>query len=181
MILRIYEEIYKRRRFTIPQIVEELMEEYGEIGRAYIKRMVRQAVVKLLREGIVRKVAEPSVFENLYPEGDEEEVERRCETCGKKFVPKRGSQDRYCSRRCYEKAKARRRRKDTRKRVRKYLHSADKKAENRGKPWSSAEDLLLKELLSSGKTHREIAERLGRTVYSVRWRVQKLGLVGGKR
>jgi len=34
-------------------------------------------------------------------------------------------------------------------------------------------------LLEENMTHKEIAEKLGRTVYSVRWRVQKLGLAGG--
>jgi len=183
---RIYEEILKRRYFRVSDITEELFAEYGEIfPRSFVREKVRSFVEKMVGQGLLKVLTEydPPIFENPIAEERRSlrELLRKCPVCGKDFFPRRGKQDKYCSRKCYEKAKAKRRRKDTRKRVRKYLHSADKKAENRGKPWSSAEDMLLKELLSSGKTHREIAERLGRTVYSVRWRVQKLGLAGGVR
>jgi len=182
MILQIYEEIYKRKTFTIPQIVDALMPEYGICGRDYIRKMVNQAVFKLVREGQVRKIGDdPVVFENLYPTTEDpvEVNSKICPVCGKKFYPRRGIQDKYCSRRCYEKAKTTRRKADTRKRVRAYMHSADEKAKNKGKKWTPLEDRLLERLLEEGKTHREIAEKLGRTVYSVRWRVQKLNLTGG--
>ncbi len=176
MILRIYEEIYKRRTFTIAEIVDAIYPEYDILGRDYLRNAVKGAVARLVRDGIVRKVSsDPVVFENLNPVGDEEAELRECPVCGKKFYPKRGVQDVYCSRRCYERAKARRRRKDTRKRVKKYLHSADATAVNHGKFWSEEELLFLKE--HYGKlTQKEIAKHLGRTVNAVKAKVKELGL-----
>jgi predicted nucleic acid-binding Zn ribbon protein len=138
--------------------------------------MVGQELLKVL------PVYDPPIFENPVAKETKplKELLKKCPVCGKDFFPRRGKQDKYCSRKCYEKAKTQRRKADTRKRVQRYMHSADEKARKKGKRWTQADDQILMKLIEEGMTQREIAERLKRTVYSVRWRVQKLGLVGGK-
>jgi len=181
---RIYEAILERKYFRISDITEELWNEYGEIfPRSFIRNKVRNFVEVMVGQGLLKVLPEydPPIFEN--PASGEtkplNELLKKCPVCGKDFFPRRGKQDKYCSRKCYEKAKTKRRKADTRKRVRNYMHSADEKAERRGKQWTPSEDQLLRKLIEKKMTHREIAEKLGRTVYSVRWRVQKLGLIGG--
>ncbi len=180
MILRIYEEIYKRKMFTIPEIVDAIYPEYDVLGRDYLRRAVKGAVARLVRDGIVRKISnDPVVFENLNPVGNEEVEPKECPVCGKKFYPKRGVQDVYCSRRCYYKAKYRRTQKELKKRARKYYRSNDAAATNHGKPWTEEEDRLLIE--NKGKlTYRQIAQKLGRTVDAVAYRARKLGITAVK-
>ena len=180
MILRIYEEIYKRKTFTIPEIVDAIYPEYDVLGRDYLRNAVKGAVARLVRDGIVRKVSdEPVVFENLNPVENREAELKECPVCGKRFYPKRGVQDVYCSRSCYYKAKYKRTQKELKKRARKYYRSTDRVAVNRGKPWTEEEERFLLE--NKGKlTYREIAERLGRTVDAVAYRARKLGITGGR-
>jgi len=179
---KIYELILKRRYFRISDITEELSEEYGEVfPRSFLRQKVKDFVEVMLGQGLLKVLPEydPPIFENpIAPETKPlRELLKKCPVCGKDFFPRRGKQDKYCSRKCYEKAKARRRRLSTRKRVRKYMHSADATAVNHYKTWTREEEQFLME--NKGKlTYREIAEKLGRTVYSVRWKAQKLGLMG---
>jgi len=181
---RIYEAILERKYFRISDITEELWKEYGEIfPRSFIRNKVRDFVEVMVGQGLLKVLPEydPPIFENPVAKETKplKELLKKCPVCGKDFFPRRGKQDVYCSRKCYEKAKTGRRKVDTRKRVREYMHSADGRAENKGKKWTPSEDRLLEELLEKKMTHRKIAEKLGRTVYSVRWRAQKLGLAGG--
>ncbi len=182
---RIYELILERRYFRISDITEELWKEYGEIfSRSFIRNKVKDFVEVMVGQGLLKVLSEydPPIFEN--PVAEEEkplrELLKKCPVCGKDFFPRRGKQDKYCCRKCYERAKARRRRVDTRKRVSRYMHSADSSAVNHNQPWTKQEESFLIE--NKGKlTYREIAEKLGRTVYSVRWRARKLGLTGEPR
>ena len=177
---RIYELILERRYFRISDITEELWKEYGEIfPRYFIRDKVKSFVEVMVGQGLLNVLTDydPPIFENPIAKEDRplSELLRKCPVCGKDFFPKRGKQDKYCSRRCYEKAKTRRRRKDTRKRVRKYLHSADATAVNHGNPWSEEELLFLKEHYGE-LTQKEIAKHLGRTVNAVKAKVKELGL-----
>ena len=168
----------KLKVFQINELVDYLMEEWGFLGRSTVKTKVESTVYSWLKyKTLVRVNKEPPIFalpdyadrwRELYGR------EKKCPVCGKTFFAKRGSQDRYCSRKCYEKAKAKRRRADTRRRVRKYLQSADQAAVNKGKPWTKEEVRKLVELRKEGKTLREIALILGRTVYAVRWKAKTL-------
>ena len=184
MKVRIYELILKRRYFRISDITEELWGEYGEVfPRSFIRQKVKDFVETMIGQGLLKVLTEydPPIFENPLAEEKKplKELLKKCPVCGKDFFPRRGKQDKYCSRKCYEKAKARRRRSDTWKRVKKFMHSADATATNHNQPWTQEEEQFLAQ--NKGKlTYREIAERLGRTVYSVRWRAKKLGLTGVK-
>jgi len=177
-----YRLILERKYFRISDIVEELAKRFPTTPRGKLKEKVSNIVEKMIAYGQLEVLTEydPPIFHNPKAKGgDLKSLLRKCPICGKDFFPKRGNQDKYCSGKCREKAKTRRRKADTRKRVRAYMHSADGKARKKGEKWSALDDLLLKRLLENGLTHREIAEKLGRTVYSVRWRAQKLGLAGG--
>jgi len=171
----IYLIIEKFKVFQITDIVKELEKEWGFLGKSFIKSRTESVVYSWLKWGRLVKVNEnPPIFALKEAAGEWKKHyrQKRCPVCGKKFYKRRGEQDRYCSAKCRERAKAERRKEETRKRVKKYLHSADKTAVNRGKPWSRKEISLMLKLKNEGKTCREIAEKLGRTVYSVRWKLQ---------
>jgi len=180
---RIYELILERRYFRISDITEELWKEYGEIfPRYFIRDKVKSFVEVMVGQGLLNVLTDydPPIFENPIAEEDRplEELLRKCPVCGKDFFPKRGKQDKYCSRECYYKAKYRRTQKELKKRARKYYRSNDAAATNHGKPWTEEEDRLLIE--NKGKlTYRQIAQKLGRTVDAVAYRARKLGITGG--
>ncbi len=164
--------------FQLNEIVDRLLEEWDFLGRSYVKTKVQSAVYSWLRYGVIVKVnKEPPVFAlKDYAENWKDYCSgiKICPVCGTEFLSRRGKQDRYCSRKCYEKAKTRRRKKETRKRVKNYLHSADFTAVNKGKTWTQSDIETLMKLKEEGKNCREIAIELGRTVYSVRWKLQEL-------
>lgn len=61
------------------------------------------------------------------------------------------------------------------------LESLDRKAkknipQNAGKPWSKDDDILLTQLYKEGLTIRRIAGKLGRSLGSIRSRIDKMGL-----
>ena len=164
--------------FQISELVDYLMEEWDFLGRKTIKTRVESTVYSCLKDRtLVRINKEPPVFAlPRYADNWQEYYTgiKTCPVCGTPFLSRRGKQDRYCSRKCYEKAKAKRRREKTRERVKKYLHSADDLAVNKYKEWTERDIEILQKMREEGKTCREIAQKLGRTVYSVRWRLQKL-------
>jgi len=179
---RIYELILERRFFRISDITEELWKEYGEIfPRSFIRNKVRDFVEVMVGQGLLKVLPEydPPIFENPVAKETRslKELLKKCPVCGKDFFPKRGSQDKYCSAKCREKARTKKRKKDTRIRVRRYYHSADRKVKRYGTPWTKEEEKFLIE--NKGKlSYREIAEKLGRTVNSVQAKARKLGLTG---
>ncbi len=178
---RIYELILERRYFRISDITEELWKEYGEIfSRSFIRNKVKDFVEVMVGQGLLKVLSEydPPIFEN--PVAEEEkplrELLKKCPVCGKDFFPRRGKQDIYCCAKCREKARAKRRKVQVRKNVRRYYRGADHTAVNHGKPWSEKEIQFLKE--NYGKlTQRAIAGKLGRTVPAVKAKVKELGLV----
>ena len=180
---RIYELILERRNFRISDITEELWKEYGEIfSRSFIRNKVRDFVEVMVGQRLLKDLPEydPPIFENPVAKETRslKELLKKCPVCGKDFFPKRGKQDKYCSAKCREKARTRRRKTDTKLRVRRYYHSADLTAKRYGLVWTEEEDRFLAE--NKGKlTYRQIAEKLKRTVDAVAYRAKKLGLVGG--
>jgi len=180
---RIYELILERRFFRISDITEELWKEYGEIfPRSFIRNKVRDFVEVMVGQRLLKVLPEydPPIFENPVAKETKplKELLKKCPVCGKDFFPKRGKQDKYCSAKCREKARTRRRKADTKLRVRRYYHSADRKVKRYGIPWTKEEEKFLIE--NKGKLfYREIAEKLGRTVNSVQAKARELGLVGG--
>jgi hypothetical protein len=54
------------------------------------------------------------------------------------------------------------------------------RAENAGKPWSAEEDALLRELVASGSTLSEIAEKLNRTESGTKMRAYILRVTFGR-
>jgi predicted nucleic acid-binding Zn ribbon protein len=164
--------------FQLNEIVDRLLEEWDFLGRTHVKTKVQSAVYSWLRYGIIVKVnKEPPVFALKDYAGNWKDYYsgiKTCPVCGTTFLSRRGKQDRYCSKKCYEKAKTKRRKEKTRERVKNYLHSADTTAINKGKMWTQREIEILRKLKEEGKSCREIATELGRTVYSVRWKLQKL-------
>lgn len=61
------------------------------------------------------------------------------------------------------------------------LESLDRKAkknipQNAGKPWTKDDDVLLTQLYKEGLTIRRIAGKLGRSLGSIRSRIDKMGL-----
>ena len=61
------------------------------------------------------------------------------------------------------------------------LETLDKKCkksmpENAGKPWTKEEENLVIQLYSEGLSTRSIADKLGRSVGSIRSRLEKIGL-----
>jgi predicted nucleic acid-binding Zn ribbon protein len=164
--------------FQISELVDYLMEDWSFLGRSTVKTKVESTVYSWLKyKTLVRVNRVPPIFALPdYADRWREFYgrEKRCPVCGKTFYSRRGSQDKYCSRKCYEKAKAKRRKVDTRKRVKNYLHSADATAVNHNQPWTKEEVKKLIQLRNEGRTYREIAQILGRTVYSVRWKAKTL-------
>ncbi len=177
---RIYELILERRYFRISDITEELWKEYGEIfPRSFIREKVKSFVEVMVGQGLLNVLTDydPPIFENPIAKEDRplEELLRKCPVCGKDFFPKRGKQDVYCSAKCREKARAKRRKVQVRKNVRRYYRSSLPTAVNHGNPWSEEELAFLKENYGE-LTQREIAQRLGRTVPAVKAKVKELGL-----
>lgn len=164
--------------FQMNELVDRLLKDWDFLGKSFVKTRVQSVVYGWVKYGVIVKVNDdPAVFAlKDYADSWKEYYSgvKTCPVCGKKFLSRRGEQGKYCSRKCYEKAKTQRRKEDTRRRVRKYLRSAHETAVNKGKPWTKKDIEILRKLKSEGKTHREIAQVLGRTVYSVRWKLQKL-------
>ncbi|SMO77241.1 hypothetical protein SAMN06269117_12919 [Balnearium lithotrophicum] len=165
--------------FQLNELVDKLIEDWGFLGKSYIKTRVQSEVYGWVRYGIVVKVNDdPPVFAlKEYADNWREYYSgvKTCPVCGKKFLSRRGKQDRYCSARCRERARARRRKTQVRKNVRRYYRGADSTAENYRKPWTEKEIEFLKE--NYGKlTQKEIAKRLGRTVPAVKAKVKELSL-----
>jgi len=181
---RIYELILRRRYFRISDITEELWEEYGEVfPRSFIRQKVKDFVETMIGQGLLKVLTEydPPIFENPLAEEKKplKELLKKCPVCGKDFFPRRGKQDKYCSRTCYNKAKYRRKKEGLKRRARQYYRSADLTAKRHGLVWTEEEDRFLAE--NKGKlTYRQIAEKLGRTVDAVAYRAKKLGLTGVK-
>ena len=168
--------IEEKKVFQIWEIVEELMKEWGFFGRAFVKERVKSAVRYWLSCGLLKKVNdEPLIFalKDYADRWQDFATAKVCLVCGKKFFPKRGSQELYCSRKCYAKRKYEKNKEKLKKGARSYYRSLDKVAVRKGLPWTEEEDEFL--LQNRGKlTYREIAQKLGRTVEAVAYRAKKL-------
>ena len=168
--------------FQLSEIVEVLLKEWEFLGKNYVRNKVQSAVYSWITCGLIVKVNDaPPVFALKKYAGNWKEHYsgiKTCPVCGTPFISKRGEQDRYCSKKCYEKAKTRRSKEKTRERVKNYLHSADSTAVNKYKEWTEKDIEILRKLKEKGKSCREIATELGRTVYSVRWKLQRLKEAG---
>jgi len=169
----------KLKVFQLNELVDLLLEDWGFLGKSYVKSRVQSEVHGLVKYGIaVRVNDDPPVFAlKDYADNWREYYGgvKTCPVCGKKFLSRRGKQDRYCSSRCRERARAKRRKAQVRKNVRRYYRGADSTAENHRKPWTEKEIQFLVE--NYGKlTQKEIAKRLGRTVPAVKAKVKEVSL-----
>ncbi|HIQ48043.1 MAG TPA: hypothetical protein EYH58_00195 [Aquifex aeolicus] len=161
----IFEKAYKLKVFQIWELTEELYKDWeGIFSKKVVKDRVTSFIASQLRANSLIKVrSDPSIF--AFPEfGTEWEKyvrKRKCQTCGKEFIPFRPEQV-YCSEKCRERRKA-----------------SPLPPQKTQKKWAKEEEEFLKrELRKKGKLSKkdmvEIAQKLQRSYRSVWHKVRRL-------
>jgi hypothetical protein len=152
---KIWTVMLKLRVFTPWMVLKELNP--PEYLKQYAKGKIRSLIRSQIKAGILKVFSNaPPVFG--FPGEDIEKVMRRCNVCGRKFIPTKVSQQ-YCSKECRE---YRKRREGNGKR-------------RRYEPWE--EKFIWETLTKHGcKTAilQELAIRLGRTAEAIRSKYKKL-------
>jgi len=182
----VYEKAFYLKVFQIWELVKALEEDWGFLGRSYVKTRVESWVANQFRYGFIKKINNhPPIFAFIEFSNNWKEYVRykTCPICSSSFIPK-NSQEKYCSDQCkaradYLQKKEKKReylkaRKDlTRKASNKYKAKLQQMTTPRKKgKWSIEEvEFLLNAIKEKGKLSKkdlvEIANELGRSFKSV--------------
>ena len=182
----IFETAYSLKVFQLWQLQKKLEENWGFLGKAYIKERVKSWLTTQLKyEAVIKVSNNPPIF--AFPEFTENWQEliqkQTCSICNTPFIPK-NSQEKYCSDSCRAKAeyqqkkeykkKYLRQRKDlSRKASKKYSKKLQEMTAGTKKGRWSKEELQTLQMayMQKGKLSKkdlvEIANQLGRSFKSV--------------
>ncbi len=103
---KIWEVMLKLRVFTPWMVLKELNP--PSFLRQYVKRKIRSLINAQVKAGILRVLNDdPPVFG--FPGESVEKIQRKCNVCGKAFIPVQDS-DQHCSDECEREYRKRRQR-----------------------------------------------------------------------
>ena len=163
----IYEKAYRLKAFQVWELIEELLKDWGFLGKKFVKDRVKSWLAIQLRHGALVKVSSnPPIF--AFPEFAQSWEEylryRTCPVCSKEFLPSQPTQE-LCSPSCRQKHyKAYHR--ERRKKLRMKLDSKRR--------WTEEEVRILIQLREEGKSWEEIARALGRGKEGVKDKFKRL-------
>ena len=160
---KIWEVMLRLRVFTPWMVLKELNP--PSFLRQYAKEKIRSLIASQVKAGILRVLNEdPPVFG--FPGESVEKVMRKCNVCGKAFIPVQDS-DQHCSSECE---------KEYRKRfLKKMRREKGMEERRRYEPWE--EELIWETLSQYGcKTAilQELAKRLNRNPQAIKSKFKKL-------
>ncbi len=160
---RIWQVMLRLRVFTPWMVLKELNP--PKYLKQYAKEKVRSLINSQVRAGILQVLNEdPPVFG--FPGESVEKVMRRCNVCGKPFIPVQDS-DQYCSDECEKEYR--------RKYLEKLRREKGMKERRRYEPWE--EELIWSTLSQHGcKTAilQELAKRLNRKPEAIKSKFKKM-------
>lgn len=175
----IYKKAYQLKVFRQFELVEELMKDWGFLGRNFVKTRVESWIITQIRHQTLVRVEDYFALPEFAENWQSYIRTKTCPVCGSQFVPK-NSQEIYCSETCKGKAEYQQKkdkkkeylktRKDlNRKAVKNYRTKLQSQTQSGSqKKWQDWEIELLK---SMGKLTKkdmvEVANRLGRSFKSV--------------
>ncbi|MFZ8786651.1 hypothetical protein [Thermocrinis sp.] len=160
---RIWQVMLKLRVFTPWMVLKELNP--PSFLRQYVKERIRSLIASQVRAGILQVLNEdPPVFG--FPGESVERVYRKCNVCGKPFIPVQDS-DQHCSSECER---------EYRKRfLEKKRREKGMKERRRYEPWE--EEIIWRTLSEHGcKTAvlQELSQRLNRHPQAIRSKYKKM-------
>jgi len=160
---KIWEIMLRLRVFTPWMVLKELNP--PAFTKQYVKEKIRSLINAQVRAGILQVLNNtPPVFG--FPGESVEKVMRKCQVCGKKFIPTRDS-NQHCSTECereYRKRFLERRRREK-----------GMKERRRYEPWE--EELIWETLSKHGCKSailQELAKRLNRTPQAIKSKFKKM-------
>jgi hypothetical protein len=160
---KIWQVMLKLRVFTPWMVLKELNP--PSFLRSYAKERIRSLINAQTRAGILQVLNEdPPVFG--FPGEPLERVMRRCNVCGKPFIPVQEN-DHHCSTECEREYR--------RKFLEKKRREEGMKERRRYEPWE--EKLIWETLSRNGCRYailRELAHKLGRTPEAIRSKYKKM-------
>ena len=156
----IYLKAYPLKVFQIWELVNLLEEDWGFLGKTFIKERVKSWLNVQIRAGAIKQVnKDPAIFAfTEYADNWQSYINKKvCKICGKTFVPNQ-SKNEFCSETC---KKQHYKQYHERRRTAQGMKTGSKRR------WKKSEELLLLKLKNEGYTYEQISKHLGRSITSV--------------